>query len=152
MTTFEKLDAIADTYSPLLLLILLFYVVSAAYKKNWLELELLLFSSVLGLGVVYGLMFLDKAVIIWERIGLDYSTHTAFAVCLVFVLAKITRRFTKSLIASLVLYVLLMLYQKYHTLADVVTTALVISVLLSFILFLRRHSVNRLRGLEGSPG
>lgn len=149
MTTYEKLDVVADLYSPLLIVILLVCLGYALYRKNWLELGLLLYGTIFGMAVVYGLMFLDKGLNIWGSLGLDYSTHTAFALCLVFVVAVVSRRFIKTLPASLVLYCLLMLYQQYHTLADIVTTAVVITLLLSILLYVRKQLLVKLWGVNG---
>ena len=91
MITYEQLDRIADAYNPFLLLLLLFFIARAAYQKQWLEFELLLSSAVSGLGIVYSVMFIDSKMLIWAGIGLDYSTHTAFAVCIVLILASILR-------------------------------------------------------------
>lgn len=143
MITYEQLDRIADAYNPFLLLLLLFFIARAAYQKQWLEFELLLSSAVSGLGIVYSVMFIDSKMLIWAGIGLDYSTHTAFAVCIVLILASILRRFVLSITGSLLAYFLLMIYQEYHSLADIITTTIFIVLLLGGLIWLRKSSLQK---------
>jgi hypothetical protein len=84
--------------------------------------------------VAYGLMFLDRHLGIWPAFGLDYSTHTATALGLVILLSIEARKLAGVWSISFVCYVLLMLYQRYHTVADVVTTAVAVSFPLILIL------------------
>src|SRR5690606_6806076 len=83
--------------------------------------------------VSYGLMFLDNALGIWPAVGLDYSTHTAVALTLVLSLCGLARPFWKLLASSFVLYALLMLYQKYHTVPDILST--MVPILLAALTF-----------------
>jgi hypothetical protein len=73
--------------------------------------------------------------------GLDFSTHTAVAVALVVSLCAIKPSTWFGWVAVLFGYFALMLYQRYHTVADIVTTAAIITPPL--IIFHWRH----LRGL-----
>ena len=86
MSTYEILDVIADAYNPILLVVLLLFISRAIYQRRWVEVEMLFSSSVVGLGFVYLIMFVDNNLSIWGSIGLDYSTHTAFAISIVTVL------------------------------------------------------------------
>lgn len=126
MFSYEQLDAIADAYCPLMGLMSLGLVVFPLQKKDWKGAlkRLLLFLSFLLL--VYGLMFTDQALDIWPRMGLDYSTHAALALACVCFLSLTAKRLTGVWGASFVAYAGLMLYQRYHTLADVLTTAIVV--------------------------
>jgi len=146
MNTFDKLGIIADAYNPALLIVLFFHIINAAYQKNWLKTELLLSSSILGIGFVYLVMFIDKKLSVWYGLGLDYSTHTALSVCLVFILIRITKQYSKTLIISLMTYFLLMLYQQYHSLMDILTTFVVILLMLSTAMHLRKRSLHKLWG------
>src|SRR5690606_41036687 len=111
------LDKIADAYVPLLAIAFLGGLAGIAFRKpNERQVLLRVFLFFVGLLLVsYGLMFLDNAMGIWPAVGLDYSTHTAVALTLVLSLCGLARPFWKLLASSFVLYALLMLYQKYHT-------------------------------------
>lgn len=85
-----------------------------------------LFFAVL-LAISYGIMFIDSAVGIFPAIKLDYSTHTAVAFSLVYALCLLLANQWKIIISSILGYTGL-LYRRYHTIADVVVTAAVISV------------------------
>ncbi len=76
--------------------------------------------------MAYGLMFLDNRYKVWPALGLDYSTHTAVALGLVILLSFNATKLKALWCGSFAAYVLLMLYQRYHTIADIVTTALAV--------------------------
>lgn len=131
--SYEALDQIADLYNPLLLLAALILTTlscrgSQAPYTNWLK-RIVLVGC--GLALVYGVQYLDHRLQLWPRLGWDYSTHTAFAMAMVWPLWYYGRppwRWVWP--TSLVIYGVLMLYQRYHTLADMVSTAIVIFGLL----------------------
>ena len=77
--------------------------------------------------VVYAVMYTDNRLGLWPRLGLDYSTHTAFAVAIITSLAVVSFRWLFFLIPCLIGYAGLMLYLGYHTMVDILTTALVIA-------------------------
>jgi hypothetical protein len=128
MPSYETLDTIADAYTPLLAIISLAFTVVALFKAQWrlAGLRLLTLSTVLA--IAYGLMVFDARFSIWSTVGLDYSTHTAVALVLVAFLAVNQSRLTAPGICSLIVYVLLMLYQGYHTVSDIAVTAAVVIV------------------------
>lgn len=128
MLSYETLDTIADSYTPLLGAISLLLVASALIFKRWRLAGLRSLGICTGLIVAYGLMFLDDRYHIWPAVGLDYSTHTAVALVLVTYLAFFTRKLAAFWIVSLLSYFGLMLYQHYHTVADIVTTVAVVSI------------------------
>jgi hypothetical protein len=82
-----------------------------------------------GLGLVYAVLGLDRAFGLWAGAGLDYSTHTAFAVVLAVSLFAVDRRTAWGSAALLVAYAWLMLRLGYHTLPDILTTAAVLAPL-----------------------
>ena len=99
---------------------------------------MLIFTGAL---IAYGLIFLDNKLQLWPALGLDYSTHTAVALVLVVYLLANSLKASWFWLTSLVGYVLLMLYQRYHTVADIMTTAIVVAILylpVVFVLF-RKH-------------
>jgi hypothetical protein len=128
MPSYETLDAIADAYTPFLLAASLAMVLVAAIKAEWRLAGRRLLAVIGMLAIAYGLMFLDRRFDLWPAFGLDYSTHTAVTVGLVAFLAVDKPRFAAVWATSLVAYFLLMLYQRYHTGADIATTAIVVAV------------------------
>ena len=139
MPSFETLDAIADAYNPLLACISLLVIAARLFRAQWKRTGL----GVAGFGgvaaVAYGLMFLDRYLNLWPALGLDYSTHTATALGLVILLSFEARKLVPLWVGSLACYVLLMLYQRYHTVTDIMTTAIVVGIPLGWALaFLHR--------------
>ena len=135
MPSYETLDTLADAYNPLLAAISLLLVVSRLLRAQWRPAALGLAGFAAVAVVAYGLMFLDTYWGVWPAFGLDYSTHTATALGLVMLLTLQTRTVPLLWFGSLLCYVLLMLYQRYHTLADIVTTAVVVVIPLGLSLF-----------------
>lgn len=126
MPTYETLDTIADSYTPLLAIISLTLIVVAPFKGQWRLAGLRLLTLSILLGIAYGLMFFDAQFSICSTVGLDYSTHTAVALVLAAFLAANESRLTILWFSSLIVYVLLMLYQGYHTVSDIAVTVAVI--------------------------
>lgn len=129
MPSYETLDAIADSYIPVLAFIALASPLLRTLQLRWqlAGLQLLAFVHVALVG--YGLMLLDNYFHLWPAVGLDYSTHTALALGLVAALCFNLPKLIVLWLISLVGYVLLMLYQEYHTLADILTTGLAVGLL-----------------------
>lgn len=110
---------VADVYSPVLLI-----AIAAIIRNSPTEKRRLLSAIVTYMAGVIGLMFIDKIASLWPRFGLDYSTHTAFAVVCVWWICKnlkvsLWRVFWA---ASLAVYFALMVHLRYHTVADILTT------------------------------
>lgn len=132
MTTYQLLDTIADAYNPLLFLG--YIVFSVLFWRRGDRLSAL--RGFAGIVVAYGLMFIDNASNLWPSVGLDYSTHSAAALSLIaFYIHK--RRWNSpaamSFIASLVLYYALEVYQQYHSVLDIVTTAMVVGPIVALV-------------------
>jgi hypothetical protein len=83
-----------------------------------------------SLVLVYTIMFVDKHFEFWLGFGLDYSTHSALSLVLVMCLSVMWRRLLVLWWGSLLGYFLLMLYQQYHSVADIVSTVIVLVGLL----------------------
>lgn len=132
MTTYEILDAIADSYNPLLFI---GYVIFAGvYWRRGDRLAAV--KGFAGILVAYALMFTDNALHIWASLGLDYSTHSAVALALVgFHLHKRpwSSPAAMGLFTSLLLYYALMVYQQYHTVMDILTTAIIVGPLVAAV-------------------
>lgn len=128
MPSYETLDTIADAYTPLLVIVSLAFIVVALFRAQWRVAGLRLLTVSVVVTIAYGLMFFDARFNIWSTFGLDYSTHTAVALVLVAFLTANRPRLTVLWVGSLIAYVLLMLYQGYHTVSDITVTAAVVIV------------------------
>lgn len=129
MLSYEILDTIADVYNPLLFVGYIAY--SAVYFKQKDRVAWLV--GFLGVALCYVIMFIDDKLNIWQAADLDYSTHSSVALALVFFhLHKRNRTSFKALaiIGSLVAYYALVLFQRYHSIADIATTVLIVGPLL----------------------
>lgn len=129
MPSYATLDAIADAYTPLLALACLVLLLRPLHALQWQALGLRMTSLAAGASIAYGLMFMDNRLAIWPALGLDYSTHTAVALVLAMFLSRHWPKARWPGWLSLCAYGLLMLYQRYHTVADIVSTAAAVGVL-----------------------
>jgi hypothetical protein len=127
---FETLDTVADSYIPLLAIVFWVGVAYQAFrhpgKKRFLARVFCFFIGLLM--VSYGMLFIDNAWQLWPAFHLDYSTHTAVSLTLVLSLCALARQGWILVVASFLLYLLLMWYQKYHTVGDMVSTIIVIGL------------------------
>jgi hypothetical protein len=122
MTTYEKLDWIADSVIPTLSVLALILPWLPRYRAaipGWKR----VLCTVLGVALAYAVMFLDMRTGAWAAISLDYSTHSATCVALLVSLSYLSRRWLVAAIAIGVAYAALMIYQHYHTIADILAAA-----------------------------
>jgi len=140
---YETLDNIADAYIPALAGIYLIYAVYSATKLNWIYVRMLVSIFGLGLFVAYGFMLIDNRLKLAANFGMDYSTHTAVALVMVSVLSIGIRKATSLWIASFIGYLILMLYQKYHTLTDIIVTGLLVGVVYWGTLFVAHKIISK---------
>lgn len=133
--SYAQLDAIADLYNPLLLLCSLAFIARSLYKYGIRRAAAQLLVAFISLLIVYGMMGLDNQLRLWPRWGLDYSTHTAFALALVLFL-WVCGKYRWLWPCTFVAYLVLMVYQGYHSPADIVTTIAVVGPLCGSILLL----------------
>ncbi|MFC4307738.1 hypothetical protein ACFPN2_01475 [Steroidobacter flavus] len=124
--TWETWDAIADSYIPILALIALLWP-WLRWRGAWQRATLSIVATLVGIGYAYALSALDGKFGWWPALGLDFSTHTAVAIALVVALCAIKPQTWMAWTASLLAYFVLMVYQRYHTWADILTTAVVIA-------------------------
>jgi len=139
MLSFETLDLIADSYTPLLLLGVLVTLLRHAIAKHWRHVSLLSVLFLSAIVITYGLMFLDKHFSLWALAQGDYSTHTAAATTLTGILCFAWPHIKIPFVALLLCYFALMLYQQYHSLFDIFSTALIVSLLLLGTVRLHSH-------------
>ncbi|SMY33993.1 hypothetical protein [Photobacterium andalusiense] len=122
--TFEQWAFIADLYTPIIVILCIIFILLAGrhhgFKKSLFQLEGVVLSAVF----IYAIMFLDNAIGIWPAFDLDYSTHTAIALVFIGYFIVYTPKLSVLMILSMVGYAALMMHQKYHTLADIMTTTI----------------------------
>jgi hypothetical protein len=128
MPSYETLDAIADSYNPSLALISLALVAAGLLRAQWRVAGTRALAVAIVASVAYGLMFVDRRWNVWSAFGLDYSTHTALSLGLVIFLSFSAPRWIVLWTGSFAGYVLLMLYQRYHSISDIATTGAVVGV------------------------
>jgi uncharacterized membrane protein (UPF0136 family) len=126
--SYETLDAIADAYNPALAIITLLLIATRMFRAQWRAAGLGMVAFAVVAGISFGLMFVDRWLKIWPAFGLDYSTHTATSLGLVMLLSYESRKLMPLWLVSFLCYLLLMLYQRYHSVADMVTTAVVVGL------------------------
>lgn len=131
MLDYQTLDNIADAFTPALLATCLLLIAQSLFQKNWKQaasqVSLLTYSIVL----TYGLMLLDNLFGIWPSFDLDYSTHTAAALVLSVFLMLFLKSTQLLWLSAFMTYCALMYYQNYHTIGDILSTALVVMTLLT---------------------
>jgi hypothetical protein len=138
MFTYEFLDRVADSFIPFLALIWLALSVFPGFSRQW---RLVIVRFALGLAcliIAYGFMYFDAATGLWGKCQLDYSTHTAVACALTAAITTISFQLGMVAAALVLLYLPLMIYQGYHTFADILSTIAVISVPTLFMAYVIR--------------
>jgi len=136
MPSFETLDFIADLYVPVLAFFALASLLRTTMMRHWRQLGIHVAMILFGLLTAYGLMFVDIHLQLWPLRGLDYSTHTAVALIMVIFLIITAKKYSLIWVISLSSYFVLMLYQEYHSIADILTTTLAVATLHLSAIFL----------------
>lgn len=138
MTNYEIIDAICDSVNPVLLIAAISSCLYLAIKKKErMEAALSFIILFLGLLGTYTILFIENQHNMWESLGHDYSTHTAFALSAVMSLIVSTKRI-KLFSGIFIAYCIAMHYQRYHTLTDLISTAIVILPIAIAPLFIKR--------------
>jgi len=127
----RTLDILADAINPALILAVIVAPLIVRRRDNispsreslpwnfWAR-------AAFSIALVYGFAQLDRQLHIWPNFGLDYSTHSAIALAAAISLAFYNRRWLVYLIPLLLFYGALMWALKFHTVADMLTTAILI--------------------------
>jgi len=142
MTLYEKLDFIADSYNPLLFLFALYITINIFTKsKNKGIIKGVLLTTLLA--TVYIVQALDNSFGAWSYFNSDYSTHTAFSFALVMFFIYESKKQIIIVISSFILYLVLMLYQQYHTLTDILSTIAILSPIMYFLAYYSQLQLTR---------
>ena len=126
MLTYQKLDVIADSYIPALFIMSVLVLALDMFRYGIKSKFRDLISIIVAIVIVYLVMALDNYLEIWPILNLDYSTHSALSLVFVMYLSSKNKTLLFLSVASFLFYILLMLYQKYHTIADIVSTCVVL--------------------------
>ena len=125
---YESWDRVADAINPILGVITL--ALSLAIRRpgnppRWAQLIL----TLTAVASVYAIRWLDGHYALWPAAGMEFSTHAGVHVAIVASLWMIDRRLGIAGVVIALLYGALMLYQKYHSFADIASTVVVIAPL-----------------------
>lgn len=118
-------DFVCDLVNPVLLLSSVFLIgrLSASDKRGVFKLGFYLFWNLV---VTYGMLYIESSFSLFAGFGLDYSTHTAFALAVAIILILLLDEIL--LIAGiLAVYCIAMVYQEYHTVGDILVTVVVVA-------------------------
>jgi len=126
-TTYRILDTVADSFNPLLALVAL--AMPLLHKpRNLLTSIAYYVSTGAAIAFVYLVRALDDRYLLWTSLGLDYSTHSAFAASLVVSIGAFYKRWLTPLVCATLAYFALELIMRYHGLADIISAAALAAV------------------------
>jgi hypothetical protein len=120
--TYRILDAVADSFNPLLALVAL--AIPFLHKPRNLRAAIAYYVSTgVAIGFVYLVRAIDDRYQLWPSLGLDYSTHSAFAASLIVSIGAFYRRWIAPLVIAALAYFALELVMRYHGLTDILSSA-----------------------------
>lgn len=122
--TWDQLDAIADSVNPTLGIVALLWP-WVFWRDSFRRAVLSVVATLLSVAFAYAASALDTHFGWWPAMGLDFSTHTAISVSLIVSLCSIKPSLWIAWTGVLLGYFVLMVYQGYHTVSDIVTTTAV---------------------------
>ncbi len=147
MSPYVLFDTLADSVNPCLAVLALTVPFLPPLRHRRRMVVAYAIATAIGIIGIYAAAALDRELSIWERFAGDYSTHTAFAVSTVSSIVLWKRAWTKQLVAVLLGYLVLIPLMGYHSVGDVVTSALVaLAATFPAHLLARRWVGNRLSG------
>jgi hypothetical protein len=119
---------LADAIMPLLALIALLNPVIRPPLGDRPVVRRYLAATALGVVGIYLVALVDFALSLWNWVGLDYSTHTAFATTLAISIWRSRPGWSWALGAVLLLNAALILALGFHSVGDVVTSTVVAAI------------------------
>lgn len=134
-TLFKNLDLLADATNFILVCWLLIVLIAGTKRqvlsgKDWLAVALAIAS-------VYIVKILDSKLHVWDRLNLNYSTHSALAMAVVTSLFFLAPPHRMVAIAVFVAYEGLVFLLGFHSLLDILTTLIVAAPLVLLCLRIR---------------
>jgi hypothetical protein len=125
MLSHETLKIVADSVNPSLGMLAL-ALPFAKWQGRWRPATMHIAVTLLTVAFTYAFRAVLGLETVWAGWGLDFSTHGAICIVLGVALASLDWRKSWIWGAVLLAYGILMVYQSYHTWADIGTTAVVI--------------------------
>lgn len=122
---YALVHGVADALAPLLALLALLNPAIRPSLGDRRAVRRYLTATALGVAGIYLVAALDFTLALWSRVGLDYSTHTAFVTTLAISLWRSRPSWAWALGAVLLTNALLILGLGFHSLGDVVTSTIV---------------------------
>lgn len=141
-------DAIADAVNPALTIVAIVLIVQE-FRRRASGGLLFLLAAMLGLACVYAVGALDHA--LWRPLGIDYSTHSAYALSLITSMLAWRRRWASILAAVGLGYLVLIVAMGYHHVIEVtIASVAAVSVTLPWHVLVHRIPA-RTAGSENGP-
>ena len=125
MRSYDLAHGLADAIAPFLALLAILSAVIRPALGDRRAVRRYLAATVLGVIGVYLVALVDFALGLWSRVGLDYSTHTAFATTLAISIRRSRPSWAWALGAVLLLNAALILALGFHSVGDVITSTIV---------------------------
>lgn len=122
---YPPLHMLADALDPLLALVALLHPAMRPPLGDRRTVRLYYLAAALGLAGIYAVAGVDVVFSLWGRQGLDYSTHTAFAVSLALSIGLSRPRWAWALGITLLANAVLIVALGFHGVTDVVTSGVV---------------------------
>lgn len=140
--TYEQWDVIADSVNPLLAVatIVLPFLMPSNYRGGRVAFYA---TTLCSMAAMYALGWLDQTWGLWKTFELDFSTHSGFAAVLVLSMLLWDKAAGVIGGAVFIAYAVLMLYQQYHSVADILSTLLFVATLTFNLHELRLFLVHR---------
>jgi hypothetical protein len=123
VTTHTVLGAIANSFNPLLAIVAL-AVPFLRRSRTMRSTVAYYLSTGAAIGIVYLVRFIDDRNQLWASLGLDYSTHSAFAASLAASIGAFDRRWAVPLAVAVLLYFALEIFMRYHGILDILSSAI----------------------------
>jgi hypothetical protein len=148
--TYEQWDAIADAVNPVMAIMTL--MLPLLTRSTYAGRRIAFYTATaISMVAMYALGWLDARLHVWAFGGMDYSTHSGFTAVLVASVWLWKRAAGVAAAAIGAAYAVLMLYQGYHSIADIVSTVAVITALTLGIHLLRAAVVRRRAASTSAP-
>jgi hypothetical protein len=121
-STYRFLDAIADSFNPLLAVVAIAAPLVRGPRTSRTTAAFYI-STGAAIAIVYLVRAVDARQQIWASVGIDFSTHSAFAASLAASIGAFRRRLITPLTLLVAAYFCLQMIMRYHGLLDILSSA-----------------------------
>ena len=125
MSAHSALKLVAASVNPALALVVIAVAALDCRMGRLRALLRFVIPTALGIACIYVVQFIDTRLSLWQRYGGDYSTHTAFATTIVLSLIARNPGWKWAMGGVWLAYLGLIIFLRFHTVADVVAAAIV---------------------------